>query len=53
MSVTKQLLDPIDFHTTVFPTIEVNGVHQPFVNRHSSRHLLLCSAEEKYTFETT
>jgi len=35
-------MDPIYFHSIFFPTMEVNGVHQP-----SSKYLLLCSAEER------
>jgi len=41
MSVTKQLMDPTDFH--IFPnrpTVEVNPAHQLFGYRHSSEYLL-------------
>jgi len=55
MSVTKQLMDPIDFHSIYFPTMGFNGVHQLSGYRNSSKYLPLCSAEERnsYRFETT
>jgi len=28
MSVTKQMMNPIDLHSIFFPPMEVNGVHQ-------------------------
>jgi len=46
MSVTKDLMDPIDFQCSFFPTVEVNGVHQLFGYPYSSKYLLLCSAEQ-------
>jgi len=39
-----QLMDPIDFHSFFFPTMEVNGVHPLSGYRQSSKILLLCSA---------
>jgi len=54
MSVTKQL-DPIDFHSIFFPTMDANGVYQLFGYWHYSKCLPLCSAGERnsYKFETT
>jgi len=40
--VTKQLMDPIDFHS-IFSPIQVNGVQ----DQHSSKCLILCSAEKE------
>ncbi len=36
MCVTKQLIDPIDFHS-IFVYMEVSGVHQLFGYTHSSK----------------
>jgi len=44
------LMDPIDFHCIFFPTMEVNGVHQWFDYRHSSKYLPLCSAEGRNSY---
>ncbi len=55
MLVTKQLTVAIDFHSMETDIMEVNGYRQLFSYQHSSKYLLLCSAEEinEYIFETT
>jgi len=45
-------MDTIEFHS-IFFLLEFSEVHQLFSYRHSSKDLLLCSAEEKNRFETT
>ncbi len=44
MWVTKQLMDPNDFHSMKKNTMEVNG-DQQFGYTHSLKYLLLCSME--------
>jgi len=44
MSVTKQLMGPIDFHSIFFLYY---GVQQLFGYTYSLKCLLLCSAEER------
>jgi len=46
---------PNDIHSRKKKSMEFNGVQQMFGYRHSSKYLLLCSAEERnsYRFETT
>ncbi len=40
----KQLMAPIDFHSISFPTMEVDGGHQPpsLAYQQSSKYVLLC-----------
>jgi len=47
MSVTKELTDPIDFHSRKKNT---NGVHQLSDNWHSSTYIILCSTEERNSY---
>jgi len=48
MSVTKQLLDPIDFHSIFLShSMEVNWDEQLFGYRHFSKYLLLCYTQER------
>ncbi len=52
---TEQFWGTIDFHSIVFPTMEVNGApKQPGYNL-SSKYRPLCSAEQRnsYRFGTT
>jgi len=53
----EERLEPnsIDFHSISFFYKEVNGAKQPFSSNRSSKHLPLCSAEERnsYRFATT
>jgi len=43
--ITKQLMNSIDFHSRK-NTLEVNG-EQLFGYQHSSKYLLVCSAEDR------
>jgi len=49
MSATRQLMNPIDFHSRKKKTMNINGYW------HSSKYLPLCSAEERHSYrlETT
>jgi len=41
------MMDPIDFHYILFPTMEVNGCRQLFDYQHYLKYLLMCSTEER------
>jgi len=49
MSITKQLMDPIDFHNMVKNNnnLEVDWAHQLTGSQHSSKCCLLCLTEER------
>jgi len=47
MLVTRQLMDPIDFHSK--NKNKYNGVHQLSGYQHTTKYLLLCSTEETHT----
>ncbi len=50
MLETKHLTVAIDFHSIEKNTMEINGYHQLFGFQHSSKYLLLCSAEERNSY---
>jgi len=50
MSVTRQLMDNIDLQSRRKNTMDVNGVHQLFGYQHSSKNLLMCSAQKRNSY---
>ncbi len=50
MLVTKHLLVPIDFSSMEKNNMEVNEDQKLFGCPHSSKYLLLCSAEERQLY---